>query len=712
MVIFNPQVPDINTPDWTNTSKPISQPEADKSKGIALSTIAGGLETGAKIAEDTMQDYLKEKVSAGVDALRDTSILAYQDIRNSQVTGTQPAQQAVQTAGFRGSLTQPNANSDIPEDLQAGLDRAGNIALAKSQRGAANDTLYTASLYALTKQLRNEYPGHKDFIDQQIARISGKNPANAYMDNLLSDINRASQGQDAFQKMILTKAGQNMGDAAVQKYLVAAQQGVPGAMSGLTNAVFQAEGEKAQRDKWRFENEQGRGDQAADADKAQGQYEVRAQQIIDKHINPVIEIPGLTQPATMQKLLQDSLNNKVPLTPEQKNAMLSSLNAAKLQAADDLQRSADNEGYSKRVRDPAKIQKIREDKLGYIDRYIDAITNDKYGSLFEAKRRATAMQDQTNIQALTSPIGQWAMDRAFFNEKLGPGWMNYLDSLGLSKGNLQQLQSFFNDSQVRASSPEGDVRSSGFVKSLYADLQKAKEAKQQGVKAPDAIYDNLVDNVNLIIKAQEQNKQDVAREVVKYTFDPRKNQNIMDFFGKDFIDGNGVPHNGKYAVYDTLTAPKVVDGVYNLRDRNSWNMMKDWQETSFKKLFGEEVANLQKIQGDKSMPMKIAYDSDTSQFKAVWETKPRTSVEANYQKFADEAIGKLNGGLRNLRYMHNKEGGDTNSYLFETLMLMGYSPNDRLHGDNLPQKVVEAIAASSKSNKARIEDAFKASRGD
>jgi len=168
MAIFNPQTPDIKTPDWTNTSRPISQPESDKSAGMLLQTLGQSLESGVKIAEDTMEDFLKDKVSAGVDALRDTSILAYQDIRSSQITGTPPAQGAVQTAGFKGTLTK-EANSDIPDDLQSGLDRAQNIALAKAQRGSANDTLYTANLYALTKQLRAEYPGHRDFIDQQIA---------------------------------------------------------------------------------------------------------------------------------------------------------------------------------------------------------------------------------------------------------------------------------------------------------------------------------------------------------------------------------------------------------------------------------------------------------------------------------------------------------------------------------------------------------------
>jgi len=48
-------------------------------------------------------------------------------------------------------------------------------------------------------------------------------------------------------------------------------------------------------------------------------------------------------------------------------------------------------------------------------------------------------------------------------------------------------------------------------------------------------------------------------------------------------------HKGRFAVYDILTAPKVVDAVNKIGDRDSWNKMKDWQELSFKSLFQEDV---------------------------------------------------------------------------------------------------------------------------
>jgi len=46
-------------------------------------------------------------------------------------------------------------------------------------------------LNALAKRLRSQYPGSVDFIDgSDIIKFSGVDPANAFYQNLLQDINR------------------------------------------------------------------------------------------------------------------------------------------------------------------------------------------------------------------------------------------------------------------------------------------------------------------------------------------------------------------------------------------------------------------------------------------------------------------------------------------------------------------------------------------
>src|SRR3974390_2681893 len=160
MAPFTATVPQANSdmPDWLNRPKPVSQPEADKSKGIMLSTIGEGIEGTAKIAENTFEDWMKDHVRAGVESIRDTNIAAFEDIRKGQETGQPVDANAANLAGFKGTLAQ-NDGKGIPANLSTGLDKASQLGLAKAQ-GKANDTLYTGAIYSLAKQLRAQFPGH------------------------------------------------------------------------------------------------------------------------------------------------------------------------------------------------------------------------------------------------------------------------------------------------------------------------------------------------------------------------------------------------------------------------------------------------------------------------------------------------------------------------------------------------------------------------
>lgn len=699
MATFDPQIQSIQPPDWTGVTKPISQPEADKSKGIALDTAATGLSEGVQLAENTEQDYLKDKVRSGVDALRDTTTAAYESIRRAQIAGVPPDPRAVQTAGFTGSLVA--ADPDVPDGLSAGLDKASNLALAKGQ-GKANDTLYTGALVALTKQLRSEYPGHRDFIDQQIAQVSGKNPANAYMDNLLTDVNKNSAGgSNPMQNHILSLAfnERNTGNPEVQSWIQAVRHNIPNAMDGLTSAVMKSENNYWQANQWQAQRTQTKGNLEDQATIAQSHFDQRANQLYDEAVSPVVDIPGLTQPKKMMDLISDDAAGRLNLTPTQRDGLVTALGNSENVLKAKLAQTYTQEGFSTAIRDPAYLKSKIDEKVQALEAMKDSVTNEKYGTAFAIQRQNKAEVDTATQQAYHSPIGQWMKDRAVMNTNLGPNWVNYADSLGIQKTYLKDIQEFYSRA-TNAAMVSPDLRTATGVQSLYDSLTAAKKASQAGSNVPSRAYDDLVGNVGIITKAAAGNVQDqaVAKNVVDYMFDPQKNSRVMDFFGRDFVDDQGKIHKGKFSAFDTLTAPKVADSVYSLKDSAAWGKYKDWTETSFKSLFGNEINQLNNIQGDKSIPFSLSWDSEAHRFGLNFKQSQDTvdSVSQNYIKEATRSVNALNSGLQNLSYMHSKEGGDTNAYLFDMLLGLGYSPNDKLHGDNLPQKAVEAIAASQR----------------
>src|SRR6266481_7068185 len=99
MAVFNPVGPDVTPQNWDRVSKPIQQPEADKSTGLTLATIGEGLDSAVKLADTTEKSYLKDKVETGVNNLRDSYTRQLVQVRNMQIAGTVDPAGAVSATG-------------------------------------------------------------------------------------------------------------------------------------------------------------------------------------------------------------------------------------------------------------------------------------------------------------------------------------------------------------------------------------------------------------------------------------------------------------------------------------------------------------------------------------------------------------------------------------------------------------------------------------
>ena len=722
MAVFNPEFQDSRLQEYTRFSHPIGDIPADqsgllagKAKAATIGTIGSAIEDTTKVAENIDQDVIKDKVRTGVETQRDAFTKSLVGIRDMQANG-EDASGAIKATGL--TLAQ-NDQPDVPAGLSNGLDRAETLGTAAAQGGGkANDTLYTGALNSLAKQLRSEYPGHKDFIDEQIAKVSGKNPANAYMDNLLTDINRNATGKDVYANKLLSMGFQYYGDPAVRTAMNAVRAKLPGAMENLEKSVYGRASIDNDLATWQAQHTQDAGKRADDTELAGRQADVFSSKIVNRNFNQVLDIPGFTKPSMLSQLVQDSLEGKITLTSQQKEGLLQGLQAARTTTANQLDYELQNNGITTRAGTEA-TSRIKKDKLAYFDRQIENITNDKWGLTGEMRRRTDGMNNEIGYQLL-SRDPQLGMVK-FLNDQGGQAFANVIASKMLTSDYLGRLQNFVGETKYRASLSD-DVRQDGVPKSMYSDIAAAQKANAQikangGKPVTDRVYDDLVENADLILTAQNMGKPEIAKEVVNYTFDLKKNEHIVDLFGRDYKDDKGNVHKGKFAVYDALSKPAIVDAVWNLKDRDSWNKVRNWQETSFKSLFGEEVKQLNTITDPKNnLNLGVKFHSDTNQFELlVPPPNLRASKVVNpmmqeqYLQQAQDSVDNLNKGLANLSYTHNKEYKDpkqTAAYITDVLMQNGYSPNDRLRGDNLPQRMIEAIELSNRPI-SRIEDVFK-----
>lgn len=709
MAIFNPQGPQNQERDWTNVSRPISDIPADKSTALAISATGDALESGVKIAETVQQDIIKEKTRAGVESLRDATTVAYDTTRAALIKGEQPPTAAANVAGL--SLLQ-KGNANVPESLQAGLDRAEDLATARAQGTLrANDTLYTGALNALAKQLRAEYPGHKDFVDEQIARISGKNPANAYMDNLLTDISRLATGTDSMEKKIVSQAFQNSGDPAVymalKKYQMAPK--APGSLDGLFNAVHGAEAEKLNHQKTMNDVQEQEAAGKIDLSKVRYQAQQSAAATFNRNFNGLLETQGLTGAKITQIINESKTGQITSITPNQWESIAQQMEAMRDMSLNQVKSNFNATGISKRFAtsgNTAEENTIINNEAQFFDRAIAAIRSPDKGTFFEMQRRAKGMQDATNYQVMQTEMGEWLRKMDVIKEKAGPNWVSMVDATTLKANMLGRMTSWMNEKTQLAGVGE-DPRLGNVGKSLTADIQQAKRIAAQGTQFDPRLYQDLVQNVDLITKANEMGKPEVAKELVKYMFDPTRNADFVKQWSRDFKDSNGVEHKGYFAYYDLMTRPGIADAIHKLGDREAWNMYKGWQETNFRQLFGNETQTLNDIVTSTKYPSTLHWNTESQSMEVVFKYPPQSTQDRDRMNYYRDAVSKLNNGLANISYMYGKEGTEPNEGIFTMLRQMEFKPNDRLTGSSLPQQVLEAIAASQ--FKPSAEDRLKGS---
>lgn len=195
MAVFNPSPNPTNDPSWLKFSKPISDVPADKTAGLALSTIGNALELGVGIADETIKKGIKDDVYASRDINHDVQV-------DRLETGVKAVTGDPTPTSVSGTVVPQNNPSLIPTapvdksegappSLEQGLNQAGRLANASKNSPVVNDTFYSMQAESLAKKLRAQYPGYREYIDETISKAFGMPIANAYYKNLMQDLNHA-----------------------------------------------------------------------------------------------------------------------------------------------------------------------------------------------------------------------------------------------------------------------------------------------------------------------------------------------------------------------------------------------------------------------------------------------------------------------------------------------------------------------------------------
>jgi len=680
MAVFNPQVQPTNDPNWTNVSRPISDVTPDKSAAIAISGSAELLDSGVKIADTLTKQSIKQDVYSGVDKLRDAYTDSLKDLRNAQIASTDTTLLPSKDNGDGGG-------DNPPVGLQNGLDRVKQIGVAIAQNGGKiNDTLYTGALNSMAKQLRSSYPGYRDYIDEQIKSVSGMDPANAFMKNLMEDINRNAENNKTEVNATRAMLRQGVAEGFHDVNNVSAAQVLQAYDNGAItidqvnkwyNGARKIEYDLKMKGTARADR------QADDADAVKTASKDLASatgQIVDQAWTTMTIGKNTDTPAKLAKFLQENAGNTAVMD-ERSQAIGQQLQAMRTamfnQAWAEANKGGSNSMIAKMGGDGEAAKKVIEGRLATVDLAVQAVFNKDWGSAYSHMNFNKAIvQDSTNLMynATDEEVRRYNRMVGAVNQMSPQAASQFFQQSvlgGVPQGEKEYLKNMKLELLTQPDAPQG---------SLISAQGQLDKMRGKGVTSPKS-YSDFIDTVKLIADKDWslENRINLARGF----FDPDKNAGLLSDknFKKDtIINGRQVP--GKYSVFSRLAAPDIGASIREIGQSRP-DIAKDY-EVMMSREFGEQLFSRELRDLGQSNEAattargyKVGYFADKGQvpmFKLTdLQGRELTTQQALAVGAPLTAVNRLNSGIAGMYSVYNYAGSkDPATDVLNTMYKYGY----------------------------------------
>lgn len=721
-MILDPLPADIKPEEYLNTARSVDRipvakidaPDANLSAGIALKGLGSLFEESTNVADLLVKQDIANQVYAKVDTQRDAFTSAMQTTRAAQMSPRQ-------TMGADTDLIGPPDPNNVPGPIQSLPGKLAILANA-GQNNKINERDLYAKYMDIAKQLRTQYPGYRAEIDSEISKVTGVDPANAYLSSLISDINAAGTlaktEREKTVSQIREMNGQGIPNADV--YLNGLEANDPRFTMPVVNAFVN----KANSSKWKYTEATQNNtlqSQAREEDRlnTSSAFDQRATDIVNSHMQTQWTIAGLDDPVKL-----DDLSDKIKsgaVSPENLQSVLASIQSTKLQTELELNKEANTPNKNgitpSMVVGSDKVQAQIKNKLVLFDAMSDAISKGDTGWAGIFKRSAEGMSDSDRFRTLQSTPTDTRIILAKLKElrsSAGDLWTNTVGQSMLSKSSnvLPSLQGWFLDksTDLITAPKSGTISGTTTLNSVFNDAQRAE------VDTP-ALYDQFLNHVKLI---SDPKTPDVVKEnLVKRMF-AGDNQYLFSNkrFQEDYTDpdsGRFIP--GKYSAFARMASPDIAANVAKLsaNDPNLGSSYKNMLETSFGRyLFKEDIENLNTRT---ATGLHVGWDNEKNQLLLEGPNKEmlvdrrgahRTTMYTPEYAREQQAIENINIGLGGLSNVERAFGGDVSAFVLQSLKNSGLNLADNI--DGIPNKIKDAIIQSRKdydqSHPKSIKDTF------
>jgi hypothetical protein len=706
MAIFNPQIQEQGPPSYLGLAQPISPIEGDKSKGMMLQGAGNVLKAAVTGIDEIFKSVIDSGLRKDLETERDATTGALETMAGL------PADQRV--SPIQPDLDVLKESSQRPAGLD-GLDRAVTGAVNGAKAKPSMTTYYMGKLDTIAKDYRSQYPGYADYIDQRVASITGVNPANERLKDLMTMIQQNATGTKADTDKALSFMHSNMGHPDSQLIVQAIASGqVSNPHAYAMNAVAkwkQLEYKVEQAGKLNGLEKSNNEVRAARFERDAVSIGEDTSRAFWTTMKSGIEIKDgvMGTPDKFAELSRDVALGKAKLDSTQGQAYgqaMMAMGRAVEQKVMDYYNQENKEGWSiakgladpKKVRDYAKAAAQRYYEIG------DQFLNEKHGVAFENVRATEAhIADAGNYLFTKSAIKEHVALNSVITKYAGPAAGGIMSAELLKSDKIDNMVQQFTDYQVKRMAAINSVVS---METVIKDLKEKKIGMDPNRPGERSVYTFLT--------------KDLPQKLADTRLDPSMRQqlsmnlfsgDVMSQFEVDRVDekGNFIP--GRHAIFRDMTDSKVKDAVWNLAGGNKenavWLGYKSWVAKQNNILMNgavKELNELQKypfsdIRDDRSQSyVKFAWDNKNHQLS--YENKDPRQGQGQVPLWPGDGgrtiskmeipknVAFINSSLRPIIEIAQKEGGDPNAAVLKHLNNLGFKPN----GTGVESEIMRSVA--------------------
>lgn len=667
MAAFDILPPEIQPASYLKDFKPITQPESDKSTGIALTTAGQALSSGVKVADTAIKEDISDTVRKGAEAERDDYTAGLTNARAAQ-TGQSPLNILV---GAQGTDKTP-----IPSAIDSGLTGLGKLQGAMDSSKISETTYYGRQAMIL-KGLRATYPGYVDYIDERASAILGVNPANAYVKSIINDINTSATKTLDFGKQVEKDVTESVasGNSVLMPSLQAYRAGTISAEE-LLSKLSSNKAVAYQR-----------ADTVAKlaADEAQDKVDVKENQsALAVHVGRKVgELwnnlrTGWGDDADSFEIFLNTHAKNGDIDPQQANDWAMRLTQLRNKVYTESYQEAVQDGTLRRLNgNTTAVKDTINNSLATMDDAIKELSGGRDISKVAASMNFNKdIVDHAMTGLFNSPdqeARQWTLNSSIISKLGGPDSQAKFFKDSIVNDVPNKLKGW-TASRVMGMSAQPDADTTGKVTTLNDVLQEAKDKDKSFGTANPKVIQAITNTVDRISDPKVSDGEKF--NLIKAYFDPA-DRGVMN----KFIEESGE----RPKVFTRLTSEETTKEVRRLSEKfgpEVWNNYKAWAEGEFgSSIFRNELSTMRDLSRTvDSDTYHVHFDDKNNRF----ELRGKSDEPLNWAQMKVLQLGglaasvnRLNTGLSTLSTIHQAEGGtNTAAYLLDTMKGFGYSPKE------------------------------------